>query len=516
MDRWESRPISCAGGLVQDLDSLIQGTEFPGTAKTLQNFEPHPSGGYRRINGFTKYDTNTVPGTANNPVLGLKVAMGGVFAARKDNPATDNRIFFSTGTGWTQVSTTIRTGTPTKVRFEQYTQSTEVVIACDGINRAWKWNGTTETVLSTAGAPVNPRYAKLFKNRLVLAGYGNGQDKITLSAPNNDTDYTGASGAIELNIGSKVTGIGIFREQLIIFCESSIHKLAGSTSADFAIVDISDSIGCLSHDSIQEVGGDLVFLATDGIRSYAATERIADVEISLASRSIQPLVLDILANSFDADKFSSCAIRKKSQYRLFVNSTSLPEADNLGLIGRLQDAPTTPHGQYEWSTMRGIKPYCADSEYNNNKELAVIGHPTNGFVYQLESGNTFDGTNIVSIFRSPDLTFDDATIRKVFQKIDVYTEIEGDVDIDLRLILNRGEDGKIQPSIRKITKTGAVATYGTAVYDTSVYGAFIFPNFKNNLIGSGFFGAFEFTCDDACAPFRIESYQVTFSRKGRR
>ncbi len=512
-DRWGSKPISCGGGLILDMDSLLQGTQFPGSARVLQNMEPDVSGGYRRINGFIKFSDTTVPGTTNAPILGVKVAFSGVFACRK--LVNDNIIYFGTGTSWTAVSTAARNGAVTKARFTSYSLVAPVVVQCDGVNPAWKWDGSTETTISGTGAPADPKYARLFKGRLALAGHSTG-DLLTLSAPNTDDDFDAMNGALEFNVGDTIKGIITFRDILVIFCERSIKRLVGSTSDDFEIEPVANSIGCVCGDTIQEIGGDLIYLSTDGPRSYAATERIGDVELSLVSKSIQPLVAGILSEGFDEDEYSSCCIRKKSQYRLFINNSNLPDEDNYGLLARLQDSPLSPHGQFEWATLLGFKPYSADSEYSGNLEIAVFGHTTNGYVYRMESGNEFDDAPIEAIFRSPDLTFDDATIRKVFQKLNVYTQVEGDIEVQINLILDKAELNIIQPNSIVVSQMGSTAIYGSAVYDTDVYGAFIYPSFKKNLIGSGFFGAFQFYCNNDSAPFRIDSYQVTFSQKGRR
>lgn len=513
MDRWASKPISCQGGLVINIDSLLQGTQFPGTARTLQNFEPDLNGGYRRIDGFLKYDDVVVPGTTNNPVTGVKVAMSGVFATRKTT--NDNRIYFSSGSGWTQVSTTARNGAVTKARFTSYSLVAPVVIQCDGINPAWKWDGSSETTLNSSGAPADPKYARLFKGRLALAGHSTG-DLLILSAPNDDELYTGGGGALEFNVGDTIKGLAPFRDNLVIFCERSIKRLVGSTSSDFAIEPVVESIGCVCGDTIQELSGDLIYLSTDGVRSYAATERIGDVELGIVSQSVSPLVAGILAEGFDEDEYSSCCVRKKDQYRLFINNSSLDSSDNFNLLGRFQDSPVTKAGQFEWATLLGFKPYCADSEYSGNLEIAVFGHTTNGYVYRLESGTSFDGANIEAIYRTPDMTFDDATLRKVFQKIDIYTQVEGDIEASVQLILDKENTNIIQPSPQIISQMGVTPVYGTAVYDTDIYGAFVFPNFKRNLIGSGFFGTFLFYSNSNSASFRIDSFQVTFGLKGRR
>ena len=49
------------GGLVLNRSTFAM---KPGEALELQNFEPDIEGGYRRINGFSKYNTNIVPQTS--------------------------------------------------------------------------------------------------------------------------------------------------------------------------------------------------------------------------------------------------------------------------------------------------------------------------------------------------------------------------------------------------------------------------------------------------------------------
>ncbi len=513
VDRWQSKAVSCDGGLILSMDTLLQGTQFPGSATILQNYEPSLSGGYHRILGYTKFDTATVPGTTNNPVLGVKVALGGVFAVRK--LLTDNAIYFSSGSGWgSKLNGSARTGAVTKARWISYSITEPTVVMTDGVNPAWKYNGS-ETTINGTGAPTNPKYAALFINRLALSGYGDGS-KLSISAPNEDDNFDGADGAIEFNIGDTVVGLKNFRDELVIFCERSIKKLTGTTSSDFAIVNVAYSIGCISGDTVQEIAGDLVYLASDSLRSYAATLRINDKELGSVSQNIQPLIQSMLEVNLDADAYSSCCVRQKSQYRLFVNDEDLPSIDTVGIIGKVDSTPAVTHGNYEWSTTKGIKPYCADSEYIDNQEYSVFGDPTNGYVYRLESGNTFDGVNMQALYRSPDLTFDDATLRKVFHKINVLTQTEGDFETQLNLIIERNQTGYIQPQTITFSQNSSSALYGTGIYDTSIYGEFAVPLFKKNLIGSGFFGAFLFSSTTDKAPHRIDSYQITFALKGRR
>lgn len=523
VDRWTSTSVPCTGGLVLNIDALTQGSLFMGTARVLQNFEPAIDGGYRRINGYIPYDSASVPSAGTGPVLGVKVALGGVFAVRKTS--TDNAIYYSTGSGWgSKLNSTARTGNVLKARAISYAIVKPTVVFTDGFNPAWKYDGT-ETVINGTGAPADPKYSAIFVNRLVLGGYSANTSAVSISAPNDDTDFDGGDGAIELNAGDEVTGLITFREILYILCKNSIKKLVGSSLDDFAVENVTLRIGCISHDTIQEVGGDIVFFSTDGFRSLAATERIGDIELGLISTQIQPIVTPILGQALDESKFSSCVIYKKSQYRVFINNDSYSEQDNPGFIGRFegnvkqQVTDNSTALPYEWATIVGIKPSCADSAFENGQEYSIFGHPTDGKVYRMEQGSSFNGTAIQAVYRTPDITYisdkADSTMRKVFQKLTLYSQVEGNVAFTASLKLDREAVNVLQPDSVGISQAGTTATYGGAIYGTDTYGEITYPVFYTNLIGSGFTGAFVFTSSDS-APFRIDSFTVQLANKGQR
>ena len=57
-DRLQTYPIEFKGGLIDNLSPLQHGIAAPGSARVLSNFEPSIDGGYRRIEGFTKFNSN--------------------------------------------------------------------------------------------------------------------------------------------------------------------------------------------------------------------------------------------------------------------------------------------------------------------------------------------------------------------------------------------------------------------------------------------------------------------------
>jgi hypothetical protein len=484
---------------------ITQAEEAPGTALFLQNYEQDPSGGYQTILGYSKFDPNTVPGSG--PVLGVKVALGGVFAARGDN------VYFSTGSGWgSPVNTAPRTGVTGKYRFIDYIYSVPVIVMCDGVNRAAKYDGSTYTLINGTGAPTNPSFATYHLSRLVLSGYSANRAAISVSAPNDDEDFAGASGAIELSVGDEVTGLRAFRGTLYIFCKSSIKKLVGSSASDFTVQDVTMNIGCLATDSIQEVGGDIVFLAPDGIRSLAATDRNDDVELASLSRPIKRILSENIAGKSSA-QFSATTVREKSQYRLFVYEPSYADPVSFGVIGKLN---LSERLQFAWSILRGFNAYCCDSNYLGSAEFIVFGHPSNGYVYRQESGNTFDGATIPYVYQTPFYTFGDENIRKVIQKFHLYVRQTGDLDINVSLSYNYGDSNYPRPPSVRVRAASGAAMYGSAIYGLSRYTARLERKYSRNAIGSCNNVSFLISGQVPAPAHRIDSIHVEFAPKGRR
>lgn len=516
-DRWQSSPIVCKGGIDMSVDTLTLGTTKPGGATILQNYEPSVAGGYARVQGYAKWDTNTVPGDSNSPILGVGATLNGVFAVRHSTTNSSNDVYFSSGSGWTKINTSTRTGSSIKARILPYAMASNAIIITDGAGPAAKWDGITYTVINGTGAPSNPKYSAYFNESIALAGYGTQGNLLSISAPTTDTDFNGADGAVELNFGDIIVGIKTFRDTLYVFCTNSIYEVTvtGETSPPYAVDAVTRNLGCLGQDTIVEVGGDLIYLAPDGLRSLAATYRIDDLQLGLLSHQVTPL---LLANDFttgnNREFYSAVHIAQKNQYRCWVYDSSVNKSGTFGLVGKRLDDPINV--LYEWGTLLGIQPYCAHSQYVNGQEIVVIGDPLNGYVYRLESGNDFDGTPIYYIYRSPDLTFNDATLRKVMQKLTVYTQINGDTNITLNIQLDKLNNRLIQPASLIIGSTGIVPVYDTAIYDTAIYGQVIYPIYKLPIVGAGFLIAFQFSGTDSLPPHRIDSFQIEFTEKGRR
>ena len=355
-------------------------------------------------------------------------------------------------------------------------------------------------------SPTNPSMVAAFKNHMFYAGMSAEPNTIIFSALGDENDFTSGNGAGSLNVDSTIVAIKSFRESLMIFCEDRIYKLTGNALADFKIEPVSRNVGCSDAFSVQEIGGDILFLAPDGLRTVAGTARIGDVELGTVSKQIQDRINDI-----GFDNVSSVVIRGKSQYRLFFPTTGGLETSAKGLIGVLKSNPQGQLG-WEYSDIRGLKPSCCVSGFVSGAETIIHGG-FDGYVYKQESGNTFAGTAMTALYRSPDLTMGDAGIRKTMQRINVNYDPEGAVNVSLFVKYDFEDAGTPQPSAYTLTTANTAAVYGSSatLYDSAVYGAEGMPIVRQSVEGSGFTVVIRLTDTSSNPPITLKGFELEFT-----
>lgn len=490
--------VRLGGGLMLDKDAF---TLPPGAATQLQNFEPDINGGYRRINGFTKYDSAQVGGSSGT-ILGVHIYKDQVIASK------GTAVYKGTGSGWTSIDT----GRTSAGRYDFANfnfNNTEKVIWCDGANRPSSYDNTTVTDLTNA--PSDPEFVAVFKNHVFFGGMATNPQEVVFSAPFDETDYTAASGAGSVRVDSAVKKLKVFRDRLFIFCEDEIFFLAGSSVADFQLQPVTRNIGCVDGFSVQEIAGDIVYLAPDGLRTIAGTEKIGDVELGTVSKQIQPRL-----DNITTDRISSVVIRGKTQYRLFFPGDSQAAAAAPGIIGVIKSGVEGGMG-WEYADLRGIKPaYCASGFISGTETVLHGGY--DGYVYQQESGDDFDGTDMSAIYRSPDFTMGDAGIRKLMQRIIWNYDNDGAVNSKFRIRYDFNSSDVPQPAEYDLTTGAAIAIYGftTSTYGTAVYGSSGTPLVRQSVEGGGFTVAVRLDDTAGAAPISLKGYQLEFTPGGRR
>jgi hypothetical protein len=563
--------FNCEGGLVLNRSTFIM---QPGQALELENFEPDVGGGYKRMLGFRPFVNQIVPETSssgeavlmstqfNNFVLAARgekifssasselsqgiastTAMTGAGTLNLDSTdgfsssgtvQINSEIFTYTGktaltlTGVTRATSsttaaahsvddvvsetwTVRdTGRTNAARynFERYNfDGNEKIIVVDQTNAPTIFNTSLSATDVSNSAVAGAKHVAAFKNHMFYSGMSATPQEIVFSEPFDEDGFTSSDGAGSIKVDDTIVGLKAFRGDLFIFCENRIFKLGGSSLSDFAIVPVTRNIGCVNGFTILEFADDLVFLGPDGLRTVAGTARIGDVELGTISTNVQQLFRDNLTN---AEAFVSLVIPDKTQYRIFFSKEGQSQTSSLGAICVMK-------GQaFEFSTMKGIRPACADTVVETGDVIAIHGG-FDGYIYRQERGNTFDGALINAKYRSPDLSMGDPGVRKHMQRVNINYAPESTLDADLFVRYDYESSQSTRPAAYPLDSTNVAGTYGSSTYGNAVYGGPSQPIVRKAVEGSGF--AVALRVEDgatATAPYTLKGFQLEFQVGARR
>ena len=432
--------------------------------------------------------------------------------------------YFGTGTAWTHMATSPLTGGG-KIRKATFNfDGDDKTIFVDGTNypAVYNSNGNTMSFMSASTQHISTdlqgaELITVFDNSVVYSKNNN----IYVSGQFTEANITGG-GAVNIvaNVGNTVTGLAVFREKLIIFTEDKIQSLVRTDASPFFKIEpITDKIGCISSDSIQEFGGDIMYLAPDGLRLLSATDRIGDFALDVTSDRIFKDADDFLRST---PNYCSIIIREKAQYRIFAYVGSQSTDTSEGLIAT-KFIPQGGSG-VEWSTTKGIKAFVADSIYSGTSEAVMFANE-DGYLYEMEQTNGFDGSNIETIMETPYMPITDPEVRKTAYKLTLYTDPTGQMDLKFRLLFDfdsGGDTSIIQPEeidIGSTTGGSGVFIFGqpNSVYGGTgvLYGSKLKRVYNENLIGSFHTVAMRITSNSTNPPFTLDSAILQYRQNDR-
>lgn len=503
---WNTYPVEVKGGLITNLSPLQQGLNAPGSAKVLVNFEPSVEGGYSKILGYSKWSEEAIPGTG---------AIQGVISTSEQNAIVvrGGKYYFSEAFGaWTEkLDSSSSVGD--RIRHANYNfDGTDKIIIVNGATKPIIFDSVAETIAIDSSASsdvIGAEYVVEFKNHIFF-GVGT---NIVFTAPFTDDDYAPGNGAGIINVGNGITGLVVFRENLIIFSRDQINILSGNSQSDFQLSSITKKTGCLNGDTIQEVGGDVLYLGPDGVRFLSATDRNDDFALQRASENIQKLITD--STSIEGT-WSSLVIRKKAQYRLFKTPQSSSENPRGFLATRFVDQSATG---IAWASIEGIPVSCSDSKQYPEEEIIIFAN-TDDYLYKMESGFSFDGEDIQCRYRSPDWPVTDPRVRKTWYKLTSYIETNADLEITAQIILDNNKADVLQPPPVTIS-TNTSGTYYFWGFPDAIWNAFIYSDsvdnvFTSNLVGSSYTVSVNLSETSTSASFSIDTLLLEFKENDRR
>lgn len=149
----------------------------------------------------------------------------------------------------------------------------------------------------------------------VLAAYGRlwvadtTTDKKTVTWSDSLIGYKwngGTHGSLSIesvltNGSDSIVALAGFNGYLVIFCKKSIIIYSGAAtdpSANLSLVEVIDGVGCISRDSIQDIGSDVFFLSDTGVRSLGRIIQEKSAPLFDVSRNVRDdLIADVAFNN---------------------------------------------------------------------------------------------------------------------------------------------------------------------------------------------------------------------------
>ena len=351
-----------------------------------------------------------------------------------------------------------------------------------------------------------------FRNHIMLSGAADNPNHLIISQPNNDLKFNDGD---VINVGYPITAIAKFRDSLFVFGKDRIKRLTGNNTSDFVLSEVANNTGCIATDSVIEIGGDILFLAADGIRPIQGTARIGDVELQTVSKPIQQILREV-PNNFDLSLLNAVVIRGKSQFRYFFPTTTVNSADAQGVIGGLRFADNRVG--WEFGELLGIRSFVATSGLINNIERVLHGD-VDGNVFEQESGNGFNGEDVIAVYATPFFYFDATERRKNFHKVSVFTRPEGSSTFNLAVYYDWDDPNKFNPTSYTLSTVGALLRYfttGGTFGSTFTFGGSSSPVLEKQIQGSGRAIGYVIASISQEAPYSIQGWGITYQDAGYR
>ena len=301
-------------------------------------------------------------------------------------------------------------------------------------------------------------------------------DKLTVyySRLLDPSDFTGSgSGVINLEKvvpgDDRIIALAAHNDFLIIFCEKNIVIYnSASNVSNLTLQDVIVGVGCISRDSVQNIGTDVLFLSATGVRSLARTIQEKSAPVRDISRNVRDTLLDYIASE-NTENIRSVYFASDAFYLLTLPNSGFTYYFDLRQF--LQD------GSARATVWDNISPrgLCA------TRDRRLLLGKTNG-IAQYTGYNDNSSTYIFSYY-TPYLDFGSPSVIKMLKKIGIVTVGAAATTFDIKWAFDYSNDYK---STQITTVSGDVSEYGIAEYGIAEYSASIFlENLKRQLSGNG-------------------------------
>lgn len=327
--------------------------------------------------------------------------------------------------------------------------NTKRMYGCDGVNKAFEFDGTTFVKIYTGMSTDTPQHIAFHLYHLFLSFFASVQHSST-GFPYQWTPVTGAS---EFAMGDSVTGFatqpaGDTSAALAIFTTGRLSILYGTGSSSWQLLPYKDEIGAVGY-TIQNLAQTL-FLDLQGVTDIATTIAFGNFAHAVLTNQIKALLV-----SYRSAAIASSVSRDLSQYRLFFTNNY---GIYIAMIGR-KVIGITP--VFFPDTVR-----CATSgKYNDGTEASFFGSD-DGYVFQLDKGTSFDGDAIEAYLNLAYNFAQGLRTNKFYRDATLEISGSGYAEFNFGYSLGYGSTDIIQPATQSIVTNFSLAAWDSFTWES--------------------------------------------------
>jgi len=326
------------------------------------------------------------------------------------------------------------------------------IYGCDGVNRGFEFDGAVFVPISTGMAADTPNHVIAHRNHLFFAFNGSAQH----SGTGRPYIFSPLFGAGELATGDTITGFmsepgSEGNATLSIYNRNNTHMLYGTSALDWNLVRFRSELGAYAH-TIQQFG-QTMYLDDRGITTLRTVQAFGNFQQSTISSHIQSFI-----NSKKTIATASSIARDKNQYRLFFS-------DKTGLY-------VTTRG----TKILGLMPIlfshsveCIASLENNSGVEVVMFGSTDGKVYQLDKGTSFDGEPIEAYMKFHYNFSKSIRWLKAYKGVTINAEGEGYSEFNFTTELGYNSTNISQPSPQQEVLPFTLLRWDAFIWDQFIW-----------------------------------------------
>lgn len=289
--------------------------------------------------------------------------------------------------------------------------STENLYGVNGVGRSFEFDGDDVQFIYTGMTTDTPSKVIAHKKHLFLMFAGGSVQHSSIGVPKTFSVITGAA---ELGLGAEGTGFEKTVGGLLsIYARNKTFILHGTSSADWELREHSERSGAIAN-SLQRLA-DPIYLDDRGLTALGAVQEYGDFASNVLSKLIQPY-LKLRTDNIQ----KSMVVREKNQYRLFFD-------DNTAIYC------TFENNKLSGATIVDLEKKVTaafDGEDTDGSEVLLFGS-TDGYVYRLDSGTSFDGSEMISYIRPHYNHMGSPAMEKRYYGITFELDLQEPVSTDL-------------------------------------------------------------------------------------